>query len=153
MEQRDYLLREIEKIGAIIMAIRGKLFGGTDEPAISVENQAEALRELLLDEAYLDLDEILAMDAAATDEYLAGREGFNVANIELLARTLTDIGMTAAPPDSTPAGYEPDLFTPASFALLEKALQLYEICNRRDRTYSFEREAAISQIREKLRTD
>ncbi|NLE33933.1 MAG: hypothetical protein GX622_02410 [Bacteroidales bacterium] len=139
MEQRDYLLREIEKIGAIIMAIRRKLFGGTDEPAITVENQAEALKEMLLGKAFLDLDEILAMDAAATDEYLAGHEGFNVANIELLARTLADIGMTSAPP--------------TSFALLEKALQLYEICNLRDRTYSFEREAAISQLREALKPD
>jgi len=39
---------------------------------------------------------------------------------------------------------------PVSFALLEKALQLYEICSLRDRTYSFEREAAISQLREAL---
>ena len=45
MEQRDYLLREIEKTGAIIMAIRRKLFGRTDEPTISVENQAEALQD------------------------------------------------------------------------------------------------------------
>lgn len=153
MEQRDYLLREIEKIGAIIMAIRQRLFGGTDEPAISVENQADALKEMLLDEAYLELDEILAMDAASTDEYLAGREGFNVANIELLARTLSEIGMTQSPPGSSPAGNEPSSFNPASFALLDKALQLYEICNRRDRTYSFEREAAISRIREILQAD
>ena len=136
MEQRDYLLREIEKIGAIIRAIRQRLFGEADEIAISVENQAEALKEMLLDEAYLDLDEILAMDTVASDEYLARHEGFNAANIELLARTLSEIGMTSAPP--------------ASFALLEKALQLYGICNLRDRTYSFEREAEISRIREVL---
>jgi hypothetical protein len=136
MEQKDYLLREIEKVGAIIRAIRQKLFGGTDELAISVNNQAEALTEMMLSEALIDLDEILTMDVAETDEYLAGQKGFNVENIELLARTLADIGMTSGPA--------------ASSALLEKALQLYEICNLRDRTYSFEREAAISQLREAL---
>ncbi|MBK7732928.1 MAG: hypothetical protein IPI37_09265 [Bacteroidales bacterium] len=137
MEQRDYLLREIEKIGAIIIAIHRKLFGGTDEPAITVENQAEALKEMLLSEAFIDLNELLAMDAEDTDKYLAGHEGFNVANIELLAQTLSDLGMTSTPP--------------FSFALLEKALQLYKICSLRDRTYSFEREAAISTIREALK--
>ena len=55
MEQRDYLLREIEKMGAVISAIRQKLFGGTDELAISAESQAVTLKEMLLDEAYLDL--------------------------------------------------------------------------------------------------
>ncbi|HPE23373.1 MAG TPA: hypothetical protein PLK17_10315 [Bacteroidales bacterium] len=138
MEQKDYLLREIEKIGDIIRAIRQKLFGGTDDLAISVANQAEALKEMMLSEAFIDLDEIFVMDATETDAYLAGQKGFNVENIELLAQTLADIGMTSAPP--------------ASFAMLEKALQLYEICNLRDRTYSFAREAQINRIREELQT-
>jgi len=138
MEQKDYLLREIEKIGDIIRAIRQKLFGGTDDLAISVANQAEALKEMMLSEAFIDLDEIFVMDATETDAYLAGQKGFNVENIELLAQTLADIGMTSAPP--------------ASFALLEKALQLYEICNLRDRTFSFAREAQINRIREELQT-
>lgn len=137
MEQRDYLLREIEKIGAIIRAIRQRLFGGADEIAITVDNQAEALKEMMLSEAFIDLDELLAMDAAATDEYLAGLNGFNTENIELLAGTLADIGLNTS--------------QPASFVMLEKALQLYRICSLRDRTYSFEREAAISQIMETLR--
>ena len=138
MEQKDYLLREIEKIGDIIRAIRQKLFGGTDDLAISVANQAEALKEMMLSEAFIDLDEIFVMDATETDAYLAGQKGFNVENIELLAQTLADIGMTSAPP--------------ASFAMLEKALQLYEICNLRDRTFSFAREAQINRIREELQT-
>lgn len=136
MEQKDYLLREIEKIGAIIIAVRRKLFGGTDDPALSLETPAETLREMLLEEAFIDLDELLAMDAAATDNYLAGQKGFNVENIELLARTLADIGMTGTPP--------------ASSALLEKALQLCEICTRRDRTYSFAREEQINRIKVEL---
>jgi hypothetical protein len=136
MEQRDYLLREIEKIGAVIRAIRQKLFGGTDELAATVENQSEVLSEMLLSEAFIDLDELLAMDAAKTDEYLAGHQGFNVANIELLAGILAEIGMNGKPQPS--------------FALLEKALQLYTICNLRDRTFSFEREAAISHLKEAL---
>lgn len=136
MEQRDYILREIEKIGALISAIRQKIFGGTDELAISVEAPAETLKEMLMAEAYLDLDELLALDAAATEQYLAGLKGFNTENIELLAATLADIGFTDTAAD-------PRLF-------LEKALHLYSICNHHDRTYSFTREAAISRLRETM---
>lgn len=136
MELRDYLLREIEKIGTVIRAIRQKLFGGTDELAISVDNQAEVLKEMLLEEAYIDLDELLALDVLKTDEYLAWHKGFNVENIELLALTLSDLGLNSKSPDSA--------------GLLEKALQLYEICNRRDKTFSFDREASMNRIRNAL---
>ncbi|MEZ4997512.1 MAG: hypothetical protein R2758_08630 [Bacteroidales bacterium] len=136
MEQRDYILREIEKIGMVIRAIRQKLFGSPDDLAITVDNQAETLREMLLGEAYLDLDELVALDPSATERYLAGLKGFNTENIELLANTLEDIGL----------GGE----APGSRVLLEKALQLYEICSMRDRTFSFEREAAVRRISEAL---
>lgn len=134
MEQRDYLLREIEKIGMVIRAIRQKLFGGSDELAVTLEAPAEALKEMLKDEAFIDLDELLAMDTASTDEYLSGLKGFNTENIELLAATLADIGLTGTSADST--------------LLLQKALHLYQICSLRDRTYSFAREAQIKRIRE-----
>ena len=39
MVQRDYILREIEKIGAITNAFRQKIFGGSGNLAISLENQ------------------------------------------------------------------------------------------------------------------
>jgi hypothetical protein len=139
MEQRDYILREIEKIGTVIRAIRQKLFGGTDELAISVGNMAVVLKEMLLEEAYIDLDELLSMDTREMDEYLAVHNGFNVENIELLALTLSDIGLNSK--------------LPGSVNLLEKALQLYEICSRRDRTFSFGREAAMDRIRNALQAD
>lgn len=136
MEQRDYLLREIEKIGTVIRAIRQKLFGGTDELAISVEMKEETLREMLLKEAYLDLDELVALDVTETEEYLARLKGFNTENIELLAKTLYDISLNSE--------------APGSYPLLEKALHLYEICSLRDRTFSFEREAVVRRIKEVL---
>lgn len=136
MEHRDYLLRETEKIGMVLRAIRQRLFGGTDELAISVEIQVETLKEMLLNEASIDLDELLSLDPAQTDVYLARMKGFNTENIELLAKTLFDISLNGE--------------APGSYPLLEKALHLYEICSLRDRTFSFEREAAVSQIKEAL---
>ena len=50
MEQKDYLLREIEKIGLMINAIRQKLFGGKENLAITLESQIEAAKGMLLNE-------------------------------------------------------------------------------------------------------
>ena len=43
MEQKDYILREISKIGQIINAIRQLLFGGSDLLAITLESQIKEL--------------------------------------------------------------------------------------------------------------
>lgn len=101
-----------------------------------METQAETLKEMLLSEAYLDIDVLVALNPAETEKYLASLKGFNTENIELLAKTLTELSINGDSADSR--------------TMLEKALQLYEICNLRDRTFSFEREAAVNQIQEVL---
>ncbi len=93
MERRDYLLREIEKIGVLMRALRQKLFGGEKENfSIAPEWQMEEFREMLLSDANLDLDKLLSLDQKKTQAYLSELSGFNVANIELLAETLAEIG-------------------------------------------------------------
>ncbi|TVR69901.1 MAG: hypothetical protein EA408_12140 [Marinilabiliales bacterium] len=134
MDQKDYLLREIEKIGMIMSAIRQKLFGGgKDNLSITIQQQRVDLKGMLLHNANLDFDRLMDLDAKGSDEYLSELKGFSVQNIELLAETISDIGHKS---DST--------------TLLEKALQLFEICNLRDRTFSIERENNISKIKSTL---
>lgn len=130
MERRDYLLREIEKIGVLMRALRQKLFGGEKENfSIAPERQMEDFREMLLTDASLDLGKLLSLDQQNTQTYLSELSGFNVTNIELLAETLAEIG-----------------FEHHSSAFLTKALELYGICNQLDRTWSPEREAIIGRI-------
>lgn len=134
MEQKDYLLREIEKIGMIMSAIRQKVFGGgKDNLSITIQQQILDLKGMLLHNANLDFDKLMNLDAKGSDEYLNDLKGFSVENIELLAETISEIGHKN---DST--------------TLLEKALQLFEICNLRDRTFSIERENNISKIESTL---
>lgn len=133
MEQKDYLLREIEKIGRIMRAIRQKLFGGNESLAITLEKVTADLKEMLLNEANLDLEKLLGMDANETDAYLNTLQVFSVENIELLAEMLSETGLK----------YESTVF-------LEKALQLFGICSLRDRTYYFKRETNISAIKDAL---
>ncbi len=134
MEQKDYLLREIEKIGMIMSAIRQKVFsGGKDNQSITIQQQIVDLKGMLLHNANLDFDTLMDLDAKGLENYLSDLKGFSVENIELLAETISELGHKN---DST--------------ILLEKALQLFEICNLRDRTFSIDRENNISKIKSTL---
>jgi len=138
MEQRDYLLREIEKIGAIMSAIRQKLFGGKGNLAITLEQQVNDTKGMLLDKMNFDLDNFLELNVEDTNEYLKNIEGFSVENIEILAEIISEIGF--------------DNKCDNSQKYLEKALQLYELCGFKSKTFSFEREANINAIKNVLAT-
>jgi len=137
MVQRDYLLREIEKIGAIMSAIRHKLFGGKENLSITLEQQVENAKGMLMNETNFDLDNFLDLDIEKSNEYISGFEGFSVKNIELLAECLSQIGFNDK--------------CDSSRKYLEKALQLYEICNMKSKTYSFERAANVQAIKNALK--
>ena len=133
MEQKDFLLREIERMGQILNAIRQKLFGGNNRLAISVEEEVDDAKGMLLAEVDLDFDKLLDLNKEETADYLNGFKGFNAANIELFAEYMAQIGF--------------DTKSDKSRIYLEKALFLYELTNLKSETYSFEREKRISAIR------
>ena len=113
-------------------ALRRKLFGGEKEDfSIVPEWQMADLKGMLLEDANLDLDKLMGLDQGNTQAYLSELSGFNVANIELLAQTLAEIG-----------------FGHHSAPFLVKALQLFEICNQLDKTWSPDRESNIRKIKE-----
>jgi len=136
MEQKDYILREIEKISMIISATRQKFFGGNENLSFTVEKQIDDAKGMLLDEANFDLDIFLSMDIVESNEYVSGIKGFNLYNIELLAECIAQIGLNENSDDSK--------------KYLEKALQLYEFCNVKGKTFSLERETNMRKIKELL---
>lgn len=136
MEQKDYLLREIEKIGLIIRAIRQRLFGGKDSMAINIGQQVEAEKGMLFKELNFDLDKFLLLGVEETNIYLNKFEGFNVENIEFLTEVIAQIGFSE--------DFE------KSEIYLEKALRLYELVNRKSKTYSTERQKKIVTIKDAL---
>jgi hypothetical protein len=138
MEQRDYLLREIEKIGAIMSAIRQRLFGGKGNLAITLEQQVKDTKGMLLDKMGFDFENFLDLNVEDTNEYIKTFEGFSVENIEILAEVISEIGF--------------DNKCAKSQKYLEKALQLYELCGFKSKTFSFEREAKINAIKNALAT-
>jgi len=132
MEQRDFLLREIERMGQIITAIRQKLLGGNNRLAISVEKEVDDAKGMLLEEVNLDFDKLLDLNKEETADYLNGFKGFNAANIELFAEYMAQIGFNTK--------------SDKSRIYLEKALYLYELTNLKSETYSFEREKNIKVV-------
>jgi len=133
MEQKDYLLREIEKIGLIISAIRQRLFGGKENLAITLESQIEAAKSMLLNGTNFDLDKFLALNSEDSNKYICSFEGFSIENIECLAEFFSQIGFRDE--------------SGKSKIYLEKSLQLYELCNLKSKTYSLERETNIKMIK------
>jgi len=136
MEQKDYLMREVEKIRLIMSAIGQKIFGGKGNTAITLEEQIKDAKDMLFNGADFDMDKFLNSTVQDSNKYISGFIGFNNDNIELLANYLFQIGLSNKSDNSKKH--------------LEKALQLFELCNLQDKTYSFERESNIKIIKIKL---
>jgi len=136
VEQKDYLLKKKEKIGLIISAIRQKLFGGKGNLSVTVENQFETLKEMLLTETNFDFDKFLSLNIEESNEYICSFKGFSAENIEHLAECISEMCLR-------------DKYT-GSKNYLEKTLQLYELCNSKSKTYSLERETTILSIKSVL---
>jgi hypothetical protein len=136
MEQKDYILREIEKIGLILSAIRQKFFGGHDRLAVNLEKEVDNVKGMLLSELNFDLDKFFRLGNEESNQYLNSFEGFNIENIERLAEVLSQIGFSKQ--------------SEISKKYLEKSLQLYRLSNLKSKTYSIERESNIEKIKNVL---
>ncbi|MCX6252789.1 MAG: hypothetical protein NTX61_18805 [Bacteroidetes bacterium] len=62
MEQKDYLMREIEKIGLLLRAIIGSLSNKKENLSLKIEDHFENTKELLLNEIGFDLGKFLTLD-------------------------------------------------------------------------------------------
>jgi len=173
MEQKDYILREIEKLGVILRAIMTKIFGGNANNPLPEEKQFEEVTEELLENADLDLRAFIRMDDARAIKYLQERRDFNIQNLEDLALILEKLGaaeLEASEPETADPGAteplpplslnaepdikEPLMAGPVKLQLVEirnlslkKALLILEHCRDKDRTYSFERESRIGALK------
>ena len=96
----------------------------------------EDLKGMLSEATNFDLDKFLSLNIEDSNEYILSFKGFSIENIELLADCIAQAGFCD---EST-----------SSKENLQKALQLYELCNLKSRTYSFTREANILKIKNAL---
>lgn len=137
MEQKDYILREIEKMGMVLRAILNKFMGNTDNPAIQIEKQFEETKEMLASDLDFDLDKFIAQNEKQSADYISSFKGINIENLETLAEVLMQMGLREKSGDRK--------------SYLDKALHVLEYCKQKDKTYSFERERKIEEIIESLK--
>jgi len=133
MQQKDYLLREIEKIGLLLKMIFNKIVGKEENYAITVENQFEEEKELLLHETGFNIDVFLSIEESGIENFISEFDGIRGSNIELLADILKAMG------EKTDSAKTKEY--------LKRALRLYDLCNSIDKTFSFDRESKISEIK------
>ncbi len=137
MEQKDYILREIEKISKILQAIGQKLFGGNNSNKSDLDNE-NVLTNMLLDQLNFDINKLDSLDNTEFEKYIESIKGFNYDNIEYFADLLFQIGLSSGFHKSQ------EYFT--------RSLRLYEYVNKQTKTFSFDRESAISEIKGLLKS-
>jgi phosphorylcholine metabolism protein LicD len=138
MEQEDYLLREIEKTGIVLKMIFNKLAGNNENSANTVEYKIADAKAILLSETGFDVNLFLSLKDSETEQYIFGFQWSKGSNTELLADIFKITGM------------ETD--RELSKICLQRALQLYELCNSSDKTFSFERESKISELKNYIKS-
>ena len=135
MQREDYILREIEKIGMMLMMMIKKLMVKKEKLPRQYDYELKEAKEMLQDSGF-DMDEFLQLDHSQIEDYLMKMDGMRGPNLELLGDLLREMGLIS----------DPGL----TDAYLEKALNMYELCNARDKTFSLERENKINEIKNHL---
>lgn len=136
MPQKDFILREIEKIGVLLQYLIGKF---VPSKSLKEQQQTEELFSKELKEHYgKDLNYILNINQEDFDFEFTQNKGFNYENIELLADLLFTLGNNN---DFKNLKY------------LKKALELYSYIDIKSKTYSFDRIDKINTLKEILNID
>ena len=131
MPKEDYLLKYLEKLSRVIAAMLGLRDKGFPEDAIR-----------LADETYIELldfnVEELAIMPVEKFVQLVRKAGYTSTYLESLAKL------------SYETAYALQLHDNTEFAnsFFQKTLQIYYLLNEKDKTFSFEREMIISDLKQ-----
>ena len=133
MPKEDYLLKFLEKLGRVVAAVLGLREKGNVEDAIRLAD--ETYKELLT----LDMD---ALSSLSIDDFevLIRKLGYTSTYIEALAKLTHETALCYAETG--------ELLKMRIFS--EKALLLYCFLNEKDKTFSFEREMIIAELKQQL---
>ncbi len=91
---------------------------------------------MLLNDINFDLEVFLNLDLDESEKYLNSFEGFDASNMDELAELMAQIGFMEESDQSK--------------TYLKKALELFELSGLKSKTYSFERQSKISNIKNAL---
>jgi hypothetical protein len=139
MEQKDYILREIEKIGLMLRMLFDKIKHRDLREPESLELRKDEVLMQLTDATGFEVGRALNLEGDAFDTYLSSLHGFSIPNMELLADVMMRLG--SGPGEESSQDY------------LKCALRLYEFCKNADRNYAMDREQKIRDIKKRFPGD
>lgn len=131
MEQKDYLMRQIDQLGQVLATILGKFLRLKTEG--QVLEGIEYARQSIKEEFDIDLDYILSLGFDKSIELLMNKHKMTINHVE----TFTDILLETAENN--------DIIKQNQ--IYSKCLELFEFVNKNDKNISFERFQKIENLR------
>jgi len=135
MEQKDYILREIEKIRIVLEALLNKLKGGNSDIP-KVNEDFDKVNKLFITDTRVDLNKLLKSDRNEFNNIFLKENGYNEENIEQFADILAEMANKA----------EGNL----KEQLSQKALETYEYVDALSNSFSFGRQMKMDALKKEL---
>jgi len=131
MEQRDYILREIEKISTMLLGLLGKL--RRIKSQVVFENERADFKNEFKESMGISIDMIIESDMNKLKGLLTKEKGFDFGNIDLLADLLYEFSLLMDRCDRKET--------------LEKSIALLEYVDEEGKVFSMDRKVRIEEIR------
>ena len=131
MEQRDYLLRQIELMTQTLVALIRRLLGLKD---LSEKETQRVTDEVLKEQLDISMTQIIETEPESIVELLTRHNGITISNVDLFADILVI---------NAKARHNAN----QKLNLLVRALKLYEWIDMTGNTFSIERHQKINDIR------
>jgi len=135
MEQKDYILREIEKIRIVLEAMLNKIKGGNNDIP-KVDENFDQVNKLFITDTRVDLNALLNSNRNQFDSIFKKENGYNETNIEQFADILAEMASKS----------EGDL----KDQLNQKALETYEYVDALSNSFSFGRKMKMDALKKEL---
>lgn len=140
MHEQDYLKRQIEQLGKVLSELYAFIkSGGKAGNAVA---SIDAINDVLTDELKLNTNNALSLPESEFINSVSSKESFNSENTELLADALTSAGE-----------HLPNDETDRKKMLLERALALYQLTDRKGTVFSLERFQKTEKIKQMLESE
>ncbi|MFT3753776.1 MAG: hypothetical protein QM800_13185 [Paludibacter sp.] len=131
MPKEDYLLKYLEKLSRVIAAMLGLREKGLPEAALRLAD--ETYKEML----DLNTDELALMPVSAFVE-IVRKAGYSSSHLDALAKLLYE----------TACSFQQKGNRVYANSFFQKALEVFYLLNEKDKTFSFEREMLISDLKQ-----
>lgn len=139
MEQRDYLMRQIEQLGQVLAKMLARLLGINQQSNASLV--MEELRQTYKNELDIDLDELVQIPDHEIIDFLLNKDKNFESQLEIVADILFETAGNFYKHDKLDEGN----------LLLRKSIHILEYIHSSGKTFSIDRASKIENLKSLLR--